>query len=235
MSFLVKEKCIKYLFPFLIILSFSLPGFSDVNNVDLWQRIALEIPINDYTLKFHNENRFNDIWDNFERTHFEGSFEIPFLTNGISVEPAFRYIALDGNRNPTLEYDLNLNYKIKKIFNTDWEFKFRNRWVSIDNHEKNDWFYQTRFAIKLAHPIPINGHNDKPLKFWIYEEIFYKFWLNNIGENRARTGITVPIMKNTDLDIGVQWKSKKSSNGWDDSYQALISIKYKFPKKYYEL
>ncbi len=194
----------------------------------VWQTTKFEIPIETYTLKFQNENRFDGGFDDFLRTHVEGSFEIPLPFEGLSIEPAYRYIIHDGNDNPTSEYNLNLNYKLKKIFGTEWSLKFRNRFETIYNHEKDDASYQNRFKIELSHPLPVKGYDDESWEFWIYEEPFYQFDYDDWGENRCGTGFTIPIYKNTELDLGGQWRSQKGSNGWNDSYQALIEVKYKF-------
>lgn len=220
----------------------ALPVCAEQDPGQLWSLFALEAPLwetqdeEKIVLKLEEEHRFVDAFHEHDRYHHQASilFPIPGL-EGWSIEPGYRYLVEDpGDREQEQidRYMLALHWEKEDIGGTDWKLAFRNRWEINDPDDKSEE-WRTRLRVQLSHPIPCMQTAGESWTFWVYDELFYDFEVDEFNENRLAAGVTIPCSEAVSVSLGGEWRIERdegSDADWEDDGIVLLTVRYELPE-----
>ncbi|MCA9416457.1 MAG: DUF2490 domain-containing protein [Candidatus Omnitrophica bacterium] len=211
---------------------------------ELWSKQSFTISLPELEqlgatdLKFEVDNRWLDRYSNHYRTHFQGTLVFPIPGwEGWSLEPGYRRQITDRPNTDRVYIDrylLHLNNKREDLFGTGWDFSFRNRWEILDPEGVSDQVWRTRFRGKLSKGIPGFKTADRAWKFWVFDEVFYNFETDRLGQNRLASGIDIPLSQQATLSLGYQWEAVDTGplgDGWEDNHMILLNFSFNFENR----
>ncbi|GEM_PF-3561245 len=226
MPFLIFTLC---LFPY-----FPRISFAQEHDFELWTWESLSIDISkiglpDNTqLYLENVNRFDRdasyLFQFHQRLGIQ--FDLPWLPNW-TLMPVWQHVDYEPG-NDEERFHLDLGYSRNRIFDSDWSFKFRFRFDIRNFHAQDGITERYRPMIQFSHPLPLTIQ-DRPISFYIMNEINYDTAINRFNRHRFGTGLKFPLFKHMSWTLGYQLETNRvRKNLWDSDNMLMTGVDFKF-------
>ncbi|MCA9433071.1 MAG: DUF2490 domain-containing protein [Candidatus Omnitrophica bacterium] len=213
-----------------------------INRENIESKFTLDVPIpelDDFGLEYEHLDRWDGFFNERTQTHNQIflRYSLPALEKW-SVGVGYRRKTTDlqnGGDDKQNRWMLDLSFKKPKLFGTNWDLGFRNRWEFIDSSDVDDT-QRVRGRLKLRHDIPYVHIRERPLQFQIYDELYYDLSEAAFSQNSAGMGIVFPILSKAELTLNAEWKNVGSVGDIQESDStALVSFTfaYALPKDWF--
>ncbi len=180
------------------------------------------------SLYLENANRFDqDASHQFQFHQRIGlRFGIPWL-DGWTIMPVWQHVDYEPGANED-RYHFDLAYSKKKIFDSEWSFKFRLRIDVRDIHDKDDISERIRPLIAFNHPLPIDI-DGRPIQIYLSNEVNFDTTVDTFNRHRFGIGFNVPFTEEITWTLGYQIETNRLKNHtWDSDSMLMTGLTFRF-------